>query len=96
MREKLVELTRDPRLRAAAGNVSSDIGATAKRWRAEPTQGTRSALERLERTSEQFDMTPPGRLRSVHLLEEFFFDLVVSFDTQLFLEAGAKAADASR
>ena len=96
MIEKLAELVKNPKLRAAAGNVLTDAAATAKRWRTDPELGTRVALERLERTSSQFDMEPSGRLHSVHMLEEFFFDLVVNFDTTLFLEAGAKAADASR
>lgn len=73
-----------------------DAGATAKRWRATPEEGTQIALERLEETRAQFDMSKPGRMESVRILEEFFYDLIVSLDTRLFLEAGAKQAFASR
>lgn len=77
-------------------DVAGDAGAAAKRWRATPEQGTQIALERLESTRQRYDMAKPGRLESVRVLEELFFDLVVAFDTRLFLEAGAKQADASR
>ena len=60
-------------------DVAGDAGAAAKRWRATPEQGTQIALERLESTRQRYDMAKPGRLESVRVLEELFFDLVVAF-----------------
>ena len=91
-----ITLLRSAEVREAVRQVVADTSATAIRSRAQPERGTELALKRLEQTQSRFNMTKAGRLESVRVLEELFFDLVATLDTGLFLEAGAKAAEASR
>ena len=95
MISKVAAFVRDPSDRDAVRGAFAELGAIGLGWRPQATSGTELALERLIGTQDRFSMKKPGRRASVHVLEELFFELVSRFDTGLFLEAGAKAAEAS-